>query len=99
MAAEAIVAKSKAFADVLLIEFSAENMRLGAVSDGKTNDILEKLDKVIRALSAGALEVAIQELKAIPQESYDDRYITHARVLSLINKIEQYLNIPRTDSA
>lgn len=82
--------------DKLLVEFAAENVLLGITQAGKTSEVMEKLASVNDAISTGSLYEAISRIKAIPVEDYDTTFITQARLLTFIHKIEQYLGMPKS---
>ena len=92
------VARARAFGDRMVNVFAAENIVLGITADGKTGEVLGKMEGVIAALSTGSLYEAIARAKAIPSSQYDSKYVTAARLLSFVNKIEGYLNIPLSTS-
>jgi hypothetical protein len=93
-ASEAFVSAAMNFGQRILTEFAAENMRMGITQDGKTSDVRKAMVEVISALSTGSLKDAMDEARAIPSEARDPKYITDARLLSAINKIESYLGMP-----
>jgi hypothetical protein len=82
----------------IMKDFTKENMVLGITQDGMTGTVRKAMIEVISALQTGSLYDAIAEAKAIPQESKDAKYITDARLLSFVNKIEEYLGIELSQS-
>ena len=95
---EAIIDESIEFGAALLTEFSAENVLLGITQLGKTGEVLVKLQGVMSAIIAGSLYEAISRIRAIPITDHDGRFITPARLLIFINKIEAYLGLPLSTS-
>lgn len=90
---EQAVAKAIAFGNKLLTEFAGENIRLGITTDNMTGTVLTKMEKVMVAMQTGSLHEAIARAKAIPATDYDAKYVTEARLIAFINKIENYLGV------
>lgn len=88
------VSKARSFGNSLLDEFAAENITLGITQDNLTGQVLDTMQPVMTALMAGSLYEAIARAKAVDPASYDSKYVTAARLLEYVNKIEDYLNIP-----
>jgi hypothetical protein len=78
----------------VLRDFSKENVMLGITQAGMTNRVRTVTAEVINALSTGSLYDAIAQAKAIPAENKDSVFITDARLIKFINKVEEYLGIP-----
>lgn len=78
----------------LIMEFAAENVAMGITQDGMTSVVRKNLEQVTLALMTGSLYDAITEIRLIPNDQKDLKYITDARLLQFINKIETYLKIP-----
>jgi hypothetical protein len=78
----------------LILTFAAENISLGITQANMTTQVRTVTSDVVSALSTGSLYDAILATKAIPIESYDKTFVTAERLLSFVNKIEEYLNIP-----
>ena len=95
---ESAVISAREFGMHLMVTFAAENILLGITQEGKTGEVLTKMAGVMPALQAGSLYEAITQLKAIPPEQYDSKFVTAARLLSAVNKIEAYLEIPLSES-
>ncbi len=74
-------------------EFAAENVRLGITADGMTRTVRQKLADLFNALQTGSLLDAIEVAKETPAEDKDVKYITDARLLALVNKLEEYLGL------
>lgn len=85
-----------AFANTLMVEFTTENIVMGITADGMTGHVRKTLAEVIVCLLTGSLYDAILEVKAIPADKKDTKYLTNVRLTTFINKIEDYLLIPRT---
>lgn len=84
------------FAQKLMIEFTTENIYMGITQDGMISAVRKSLSEVILCMITGSLYDAIAEVKAIPVEKKDPKYITNARLTAFVNKIEDYLLVPRT---
>jgi hypothetical protein len=82
------------FGWLVLREFSKENVMLGITQAGMTNRVRTVTAEVINALSTGSLYDAIAQAKAIPTENKDSVFITDARLIKFVNKVEEYLGIP-----
>jgi hypothetical protein len=97
-ASENAVAAGMMFGAQLIREFAGENVRLGITADEMTGTVLDNMAPVMIALQSGSLFEAIARAKAIPEESKDEKYITDARLLAFVNKIETRLGIPLSES-
>lgn len=82
------------FGKGLLKEFTVQNIMMGITADNMTGTVLDSMTSVIVAINNASLKDAIVKAKSIPEEAKDGKYITDARLLSFINKIETYLGIP-----
>jgi hypothetical protein len=82
----------------IIREFTKENIIMGITADNMTGVVRKAMSEVIIALQTGSLYDAIIEAKAIPADKKDVKYITNARLLSFINKIETKLNITLSTS-
>jgi hypothetical protein len=85
------------FGQSIIAEFAAENVLLGITEASMTNQVRKVTMQVTSALNTGALYDAIAECRAIPEEDKDDVFITNDRLLTFINKIEEYLGIPLSE--
>jgi hypothetical protein len=92
-ATEKAVADAIIFGQKIITEFAAENVRLGITQDGQTGVVLDKMASVLTALQTGSLYEAIDRAQAIDPGQYDPKYVTAARLLTFINKIEAYLGL------
>lgn len=90
----AVVSGARVFGTNLLDQFAAENVMLGITQDGLTGQVLDIMQPVMTALLAGSLDEAMNRIRAIDVEDKDEKYITDARLLEYINKIETYLELP-----
>lgn len=93
-----IISNAITFGNKLITEFAAENVIMGITQDGMTKTVRTNLMEVTSCLSTGSLYDAITEIKTLPEEKKDPKYITNARLIVFLNKIETYLNIPITTS-
>lgn len=87
---------AKAFGEKLMNKFTNENISLGITQDGMTGTVRKALFEVIMCMLTGSLYDAIAEVKAIPVEKKDAKYLTNARLTQFVNDIEDYLQIPHT---
>lgn len=87
-----------AFGTELMKEFTRENIKMGITQDNMTGTVRKNMAEVIMALQTGSLYDAITEAKAITNDKKDSKYITDARLLSFINKIETQLGVALTQS-
>ena len=90
---ESIVNNAIQFGNAVIVEFAAENIALGITQAGMTGPVRQATSEVVSALQTGSLYDAIAECKAIPAENKDSTFITDTRLLSFVNKIEEYLGI------
>ena len=86
------------FGTELMKEFTKDNIKMGITQDGMTGTVRKNMSEVIMALQTGSLYDAITEAKAIAADKKDAKYITDARILAFINKIEAKLGLPLTQS-
>lgn len=86
------------FGSELMKEFTKENILMGITTDDMTGTVRKNMSEVIMALQTGSLYDAITETKAITADKKDGKYITDARLISFINKIETKLGLPLTES-
>lgn len=91
------VSRAIGFGQAVLTDFATDNVLLGITQDGKTGEVLTKMAGVMQALQSGSLYEAIARAKAIPEEDKDVKYITDARLLEFVNKIEAHLGIPASE--
>jgi hypothetical protein len=97
-AAEAAIQNAMNYGQQVMKEFAGENVLLGITQDGMTGTVRKNMSEVILALTTGSLYDAIDEARAIPEIQKDVKYITNARLLAFINKIESYLGVPLSES-
>jgi len=90
---ESVIVRAIAFGSKLINQYAAENVILGITQAGMTATVRTRMGSVISALQTGSLYDVIAECKAIPAEHKDATYITDARLLSFVNKVETYLGI------
>lgn len=93
-----IVKEAMTFGQQLMVEFSTENIMMGITQDGMTKTVRKNMSQVMSALMSGSLYDAIDEAKSIPSQSKDSKYLTDARLLQYVNKIEEYLGIELSNS-
>lgn len=86
------------FGSELMKDFATENILMGVTQDNKAGDLLTALAPIQPALTSGSLYELIKGLKAIPEDLRDQKYLTDARILGLVNKVETYLKLPLSTS-
>jgi HD-GYP domain-containing protein (c-di-GMP phosphodiesterase class II) len=94
---EKAVIDSINFGQNLLVEFGAENTLLGIVQSGELGRVINILQPIHAAISSGALSAAIEMAKSMPEENFDETFITPERILSCVNKMEAYLGLPLSE--
>lgn len=97
-AIEKVLSDAIGFGNKLIKEITLENMALGITQAGKTGQVRKALTEALLALQTGSLYDAIIELKAIPAEAKDEVFVTDARLLQAVNKIEAYLGLGLSES-
>lgn len=91
---EQVVNEATKFGQALMVSYAAENVLLGITQENMTGTILNRLAGVLTAIQSGSLYEVISRIREIPETDYDEKYITEARLLVFINKIEAYLELP-----
>ncbi len=94
----AAVEESIDFGWYVIREFSKENVLLGITELGMTGQVRENTKEIIEALSVGSLYEAISKSKTITDDKKDAIFITDARLLKYVNMVEDFLEIPRSDT-
>jgi hypothetical protein len=89
-----VLLPARAFGQKCIDDFAAENVMLGITQAGKTGFVRKACREVSDALATGSLYDAITETRALTSEQKDPVFLSDARLLSLINKIEKYLKLP-----
>lgn len=84
------------FGQSIIIEFAAENVAMGITQDGMTKTVRENTTEIVSALTTGSLYDAVTAIKSFDPLKKDAKYITDARLIKFLNKIEDYLGLPRT---
>jgi hypothetical protein len=67
-------------------------------STSATDAVLMRAGHIMNALRSGSTKAAIRFCKAFPEDQKDDRFLTSARLLSIINELEDFHGLPRTES-
>jgi hypothetical protein len=93
-----ILTPAMVFGNELIKEFASENIAMGITQDGLTSWVRDIAADIMGAVSTGSLYDAMVHIKHIDPSEYDTKYITAARLLSYLNKIEAYLNLPLSES-
>jgi len=93
-----VIRPARAFGQQVMDEFIAENVLLGITQSGKTNSVRKLMVEVQGALACGSLYDAIYEARQIPVESRDPVFVSAARILQFINRLEGYLGIPLSET-
>lgn len=89
-----IIQNAIRFGQSIIIEFAAENVAMGITQDGMTKTVRENTVEIVNALLTGSLYDAATAIKTLDASKKDPKYITDARLLKFLNKIESYLGIP-----
>jgi len=89
-----ILIPARVFGQKMIDDFVCENILMGITQEDKTSYVRVTLREVMECLVTGSLYDAIAEVRAIPAESRDEKYLSTARLLGFINKVEKYLGIP-----
>lgn len=93
-----ILIPARSFGNDIIDDFAAENILLGITQAGLTNHIRKTCREVTDALRSGSLYDALYEVRQIPAEAKDSTFLTDARLLAFVNKIEAYLGLPLSTS-
>lgn len=86
------IVDARRFGIQITASYGASNV-LAGYSVEIIQDIMVRTAKAAAALNSGSLYVAIKELNAVET---DESVITPEKIAAVRNKIEDYLNIPRT---
>lgn len=89
------VKAAKEFGSNLADEFSAENVVLG-IDTATSALLIQRLAGLFQALQAGSLFVGVEFLKHFDPLLMDETFLTEARLLKYLNKMEDYLGITKT---
>jgi hypothetical protein len=93
-----ILLPARQFGQTIIDEFAAENVLLGITQAGKTGFVRKACREVTDALMTGSLYDALTEVRALPPEVKDPVFLSDVRLLALVNRVEDYLKIPRSTS-
>jgi len=93
-----VIKEAIEFGMKVIEDFSAENVMLGITADGMTNSVRKATKEIVDAIYTGSLYDAIAEAKSIPLEDKDEKYITDARLLVFVNKLEEYLGVELSET-
>ena len=86
------IVDARTFGTRLIDKYAAQNVLAGYDVE-IIIQIMDRCDKVMRALKTGSLYVAIHEINLVTP---DDSIITVAKLAAIRNEIQDYLKIPRT---
>lgn len=92
------IRKNLEFAQELIVEFTAENALLGIDDEEQTKRVIQETKGILDSLQTGFLTQAIKEIRLIPVERLDIKFLTEERLLRFLNKIEVFLAIRPTAS-
>lgn len=98
IAGKAQVAALRQWGADLMDQFAVENSLMGVTTDNMTDTVLNVMGGVMTAVLSGSLKEAIRRAKAISPSDYDAKYITAARLLVYVNRIETKLGITLSGS-
>lgn len=95
------IADARKFAISLADQFAAENSLLGIKQSGKTGAVMDYLHEMVHCILSGSLNEAIVVIdKFIADESEAKMnlapFITNERLTLYKNKVQDWLEIPRT---
>lgn len=95
------IAASEDFGLALMNQFVIENVLMGITQYGKTIAVTDYLHKLSHYIMTGSLYAAIQQINVIIADESELKislipFITNNRMILYKNKIEDYLQIPRT---
>lgn len=93
-----IVIPARVWGQNLMDEFAAENVLLGITQMGLTDHVLLTTSFINQALKSGSLYSAINEIKKLNPEHFDQVILTPARLLVFRNKILTFLGKPLVSS-
>jgi len=96
-AAKISLRSSKSFGQSLIDDFAVENVVLG-INAENTDNVLTVMGGILSLLSNGYLETTIRRAKAIDPNLYDGTFITAARLLVYVNRIETFLGIALSET-
>jgi hypothetical protein len=91
---KSVVRRAIDFGNSLTLDFATENVMLGITQAGKTKLIADTCQQAFYYLSTGSLYEARTEMLAIVVTEEMAPFLTTARRLAFVNKIETYLGIP-----
>lgn len=89
-----IIRNARVFGNQIIEDFAVQNVILGITQDGLTGHVRQTCSQVIDCLVTGSLYDAINQIKAIPNEAKDPKYLSNARLTIFCNRIEAYLGVP-----
>lgn len=92
------IRKNLEFAQELIVEFTAENALLGIDDEEQTKRVIQETKGILDSLQTGFLTQAIKEIRLIPVERLDIKFLTEERLLRFLNKIEVFLAMRPTSS-
>jgi hypothetical protein len=93
-----VLIPARNFGQDIINQVITENITLGITQAGMTTFVRNVLRDATECLFTGSLYDAITVLKATPEENKDGVYITDARLLYIVNKIELYLGRPLSET-
>lgn len=85
------------FGNNLMIEFAAENILLGITQAGKTKQVADYLQNVMRYIQSGSLYEVISEIDSLISAGIAPElapFVTEARLLAFRGKVTAYLGMP-----
>ncbi len=88
---------NREFGMSLIDTFAIENVAMG-VNDEQSDLVLSALASVLMALSNGYLETAIRRVKDLNPATFDGVFLSEARLLGYVNRIEIHLGITLSTS-
>jgi hypothetical protein len=89
------------FGQSLILAAATENVMLGITQAGKTGPVMNYTHELVHALLTGSLVEAIAIIDSYVADNSNTKaslypFITNERLTAIKNKIQDYLDIPRT---
>jgi hypothetical protein len=92
------IKSAMSFGQQLALDFIVENTLLGITQAGMVAKVRDALDAPFRAIETGSIREAIALIKAIPPEKRYPVFVTDARMLTYVNRLEDFLDVERSTS-
>lgn len=93
---KSVIRRAVSFGAKITAEFAAENVAMGITQAGKTKLIADTCQQAFYYLSTGSLYEARTAMLELVLTEEMSPYLTEARLISFINKLETYLGLSLT---